>query len=105
MSGDHLIGEGLHEKDKKGGPQVENLPPMGISFILHMQMTLIKPEKALPFAPVWRSSPAGNLLREHGDVATGDSANGPMNRRHRDLQSRLTGGRAAENYTDMPLKD
>lgn len=53
LSGDHLIREGLHEKDRKRGPQVENLPPMGISFILHMQMTLIKREKALPFAPVW----------------------------------------------------
>lgn len=49
---------------------------MGISFILHMQMRLIKAAKALPFAPVWRSSPAGNLLRERRDVAMGDGANG-----------------------------
>ena len=39
--------EGLLGKDKKG-PQVENLPLMRISFILHMQMKLIKPETALP---------------------------------------------------------
>lgn len=45
----------MKRTQKKKGPQVENLPPMGISFILHMQMTLIKPEKALPFAPVWHS--------------------------------------------------
>lgn len=46
LSRDHLIKERLVGKDKKR-PQVENLPPMRVSFILHMQMTMIKPQTAL----------------------------------------------------------